>query len=176
MGEECTSLGDQHSALQATHSLCSTTISTLQDQLQRSQQNSLGTLHEEQNDNMTHQDTRNNFTQTEGLESKLDNSRLEGCQRGERMDYLTGQLTNLQLEVGRTHGQAEHLRRQVENKTELLKKLENENSSLTQQLNDKSSNIEQVNNNLKTLATELEKKKKEILDQRSTISTLQEAL
>ncbi|CAL4067630.1 unnamed protein product, partial [Meganyctiphanes norvegica] len=202
--EECTSLRDQHSSLQATHSLCSTTISTLQDQLHRSQQNSLGTLLEEQNVNMVHKDTTSNFTQTEGtvetgpvnnrkvsnkdhqttaisrveneLELKLDDSRLEGGQRGERMDYLTGQLTNLQLEVGRTHGQAEHLRRQVECKTELLKKLENENSSLTQQLNEKSSNIEQIHNNMLTITTEMEKKKKEILEQRTTISTLQEAL
>lgn len=33
------------------------------------------------------------------------------------MDYLTGQLTKLQLEVGRTHGQAEQMRRQVQSLT-----------------------------------------------------------
>lgn len=48
------------------------------------------------------------------LEKKLDSVRREGGHNGERMQYLTGQLTSLQLEVGRTHGQAEHLRRQVE--------------------------------------------------------------
>lgn len=47
------------------------------------------------------------------LEQKLDSTRREGGERGERMEYLTGQLTNLQLEVGRTHGQAEQLKRQV---------------------------------------------------------------
>ncbi|KAG0712745.1 hypothetical protein GWK47_002030 [Chionoecetes opilio] len=47
------------------------------------------------------------------LEQKLDSSRRDGGEKGERMHYLTSQLTNLQLEVGRTHGQAEQLRRQL---------------------------------------------------------------
>lgn len=47
------------------------------------------------------------------VEQKLDSSRRDGGEKGERMQYLTGQLTSLQLEVGRTHGQAEQLRRQV---------------------------------------------------------------
>ncbi|KAK7077444.1 hypothetical protein SK128_018436, partial [Halocaridina rubra] len=36
--EECHKLGDEHSALQDTHSLCAPTITMLQDQLSRSQQ------------------------------------------------------------------------------------------------------------------------------------------
>lgn len=53
------------------------------------------------------------LTSLRQLEKKLDSVRREGGHNGERMQYLTGQLTSLQLEVGRTHGQAEHLRRQV---------------------------------------------------------------
>lgn len=53
------------------------------------------------------------------LEKKLDSVRREGGHNGERMQYLTGQLTSLQLEVGRTHGQAEHLRRQVQDFNEI---------------------------------------------------------
>ncbi|KAG7177656.1 hypothetical protein Hamer_G008307 [Homarus americanus] len=98
------------------------------------------------------------------LEQKLDSSRREGSQKGERMQYLTGQLTSLQLEVGRTHGQAEQLRRQVEKKTELIEKMETENSSLTQQLNEKSSTLERFQTEILKISTDLEKRRKEVYD------------
>ncbi|KAK8406453.1 hypothetical protein O3P69_007250 [Scylla paramamosain] len=110
------------------------------------------------------------------LEQKLDSSRRDGGEKGERMHYLTSQLTNLQLEVGRTHGQAEQLRRQVENKNELIQKLEMENSSMTRQLNDKSSTLERFQTELMKISTELDNKKKEASEQRLTISALQDAL
>ncbi|XP_068217019.1 putative leucine-rich repeat-containing protein DDB_G0290503 isoform X3 [Palaemon carinicauda] len=110
------------------------------------------------------------------LEQKLNNTRREDGQKGERMQYLTGQLTSLQLEVGRTHGQAEHLRRQLENKNEMLQKMEGENSSLTKILNEKSLTLEKYQSDILRVSSDLDRKKKEVVDQRLTINTLQDAL
>ncbi|XP_066977624.1 uncharacterized protein [Macrobrachium rosenbergii] len=110
------------------------------------------------------------------LEQKLNATRREDGQKGERMQYLTGQLTSLQLEVGRTHGQAEHLRRQLENKNEMLQKMEDENASLTKILNEKSATLEKYQSDILRVSSDLDRKKKEVADQRLTINTLQDAL
>ncbi|XP_045128827.1 paramyosin-like isoform X7 [Portunus trituberculatus] len=180
--EECQQLKEQHKALQDSHSLCAPTINTLKEQLNRSHQVLLNGISSEQLSRTSSgcyssvsQSSQVSKLENE-LEQKLDTSRRDGGEKGERMHYLTSQLTNLQLEVGRTHGQAEQLRRQVENKNELIQKLETENSSMTRQLNDKSSTLERFQMELIKISTELDNKKKEASEQRLTISALQDAL
>ncbi|XP_066977660.1 uncharacterized protein [Macrobrachium rosenbergii] len=183
--DECQQLRDQHSALQDTHSLCAPTINMLQDQLSRSQQvdsTDKGAMTEQSaasppngyysNSQLLAQVSK---LQNE-LEQKLNATRREDGQKGERMQYLTGQLTSLQLEVGRTHGQAEHLRRQLENKNEMLQKMEDENASLTKILNEKSATLEKYQSDILRVSSDLDRKKKEVADQRLTINTLQDAL
>ncbi|XP_042869347.1 early endosome antigen 1-like isoform X7 [Penaeus japonicus] len=177
--DECTQLRETHTALKDTHALCAPTISMLQDQLARSHQEvnhmEKSTREGPSVNGFCSQSSQVSKLENE-LEKKLDSVRREGGHNGERMQYLTGQLTSLQLEVGRTHGQAEHLRRQVEKKTELIQKMEAENTSLSQQLNDKSLTVERFQSEVLKMSTELEKRKKEVGEQRLTISSLQEAL
>ncbi|XP_068217028.1 early endosome antigen 1-like isoform X11 [Palaemon carinicauda] len=183
--DECQQLRNEHSTLQDTHSLCAPTINMLQDQLSRSQQVDSfdkGAMNERSASSPSNGYYSNSQLESQvsklqnELEQKLNNTRREDGQKGERMQYLTGQLTSLQLEVGRTHGQAEHLRRQLENKNEMLQKMEGENSSLTKILNEKSLTLEKYQSDILRVSSDLDRKKKEVVDQRLTINTLQDAL
>ncbi|XP_068217030.1 uncharacterized protein [Palaemon carinicauda] len=82
-----------------------------------------------------------------------------------------GYYSNSQLE-----SQVSKLQNELENKNEMLQKMEGENSSLTKILNEKSLTLEKYQSDILRVSSDLDRKKKEVVDQRLTINTLQDAL